>query len=74
MATVSYSKSNEKCAIIGLIFSFQFLLIAASSILGGYYSAPKFFFHNSKKLNYIGALSFFKICSHIFMIFEVKLE
>ena len=31
-------------------------------------------FYNSKNLNYIGALSFFKICSHIFMIFEVKLE
>ena len=32
-------------------------------------------FYNSKKLNFIGALfSFFKICSHIFMIFEVKLE
>ena len=31
-------------------------------------------FYNSKNLNCIGALSFFKICSHIFMIFEVKLE
>ena len=31
-------------------------------------------FYNSKILNCIGALSFFKICSHIFMIFEVKLE
>ena len=32
------------------------------------------FFYNSKNLNCFGALSFFKICSHIFMIFEVKLE
>ena len=31
-------------------------------------------YYNSKNLNCIGALSFFKICSHIFMIFEVKLE
>ena len=31
-------------------------------------------FYNSKNLNCIGALSFFKMCSHIFMIFEVKLE
>ena len=30
--------------------------------------------YNSKNLNCIGALSFLKICSHIFMIFEVKLE
>ena len=30
-------------------------------------------FYNSKNLNCIGALSF-KICSHIFIIFEVKLE
>ena len=44
-----------------------FLLIAASSILGGYYSAPK-------NLNCIEVLSLFKICSHIFMFFEVKLE
>ena len=50
-------------------------LIAASS------SQPAIiallFFYNSKNLNCIGALSFFfffKICSHIFMIFEVKLE
>ena len=28
------------------------------------------FFYNSKKLKCIGTLSFFKICSHIFMIFE----
>ena len=27
-------------------------------------------FYNSKNLNCIGALSFFKICSHIFLIFE----
>ena len=32
------------------------------------------FFYISKNLKCIGALSFFKICSHIFMIFEVKLE
>ena len=31
-------------------------------------------FYNSKNLNCIGALSFFIDCSHIFMIFEVKLE
>ena len=31
-------------------------------------------FYNSKNLNCIGELSLFKICSHIFMIFEVKLE
>ena len=31
-------------------------------------------FYNSKNLNCIGALSFLKICSHIFMIFEVKLS
>ena len=31
-------------------------------------------FYNSKILNCIGALSFFKICSLIFMIFEVKSE
>ena len=30
-------------------------------------------FNHSKNLNCIGALSF-KICSHIFMIFEVKLK
>ena len=32
------------------------------------------FFYYSKNMNCIGALSFFKICSHVFMIFEVKLE
>ena len=31
-------------------------------------------FYNPKNLNCIGALSFFYICLHIFMIFEVKLE
>ena len=31
-------------------------------------------FYNSKNLHYIGRCLFFKICSHIFMIFEVKLE
>ena len=36
----------------------MWLLIAASSILGGYYSAY-IFFYNSKNLNCIGALSFF---------------
>ena len=34
------------------------LLIAASAIPGDYYSAPNFF-HNSKNLNCIGALSFY---------------
>ena len=37
-----------------------------------HYSAP--IFYNSKSLNCIGSLYFFKICSHIFMIFEIKLE
>ena len=32
------------------------------------------FFYCSKNLNCIGVQSFFQICSHIFMIFEVKLE
>ena len=41
-----------------------FLLIAALIFSAGYYSAP--IFYNSKNLNCIGALSFFKICSHIF--------
>ena len=31
-------------------------------------------FYNSNNLNSIGALSFFKIGSHIVMIFDVKLE
>ena len=48
-------------------------LIAALIFSAGYYSAH-IFFYNSKNLNCIGALSFFKICSHIFLIFEVKLE
>ena len=30
-------------------------------------------FYNSKNLNCIGALFFFKICSHIFMIFESQI-
>ena len=49
------------------------LLIAASSILGGYYSAPIFLQFKEFEL-YWGAVFFLKICSHIFMIFEVKLE
>ena len=32
------------------------------------------FFYNSENSNYIGALSFSTICSHIFMIFDVKFE
>ena len=44
------------------------LLIAALIFSAGYYSAP--FFYNLKNLICIGVLSFFKICSHIFMIFK----
>ena len=48
-------------------------LIAAVSLSNGSYLGALLFYYNSKNLNCIGALSFFvKICSHFFMIFEVK--
>ena len=57
-------------AIIGLLLSFNSRTAIAGAIIG-----LLLVFYNSKNLNCIGALSFFfKICSHIFIIFEVKLE
>ena len=64
------------------------LLIAALIFSAVYYSAPNFFlqfkefelywgavFLLFKEFElYWGAVSFFKICSHIFMIFGVKFE
>ena len=49
-------------------------LIAALIFSAGYYSAPIFFLQFKEFELYWGAVFFFKICSHIFMIFEVKLE
>ena len=50
-----------------------YLLIAALIFLAGYYSAP-IFFTIQRIWIVLGRCLFFKICSHIFMIFEVKLE
>ena len=49
-------------------------LINTRTAIAGAIIGLFWFFYNPKNLNCIGALSFFKICSHIFMIFEVKLE
>ena len=48
-------------------------LIAALIFSAGYYSAPIFLHFKEFEL-YWGAVFFLKICSHSFMIFEVKLE
>ena len=49
------------------------LLIAALIFSAGYYCERIFLQFKEFEL-YWGAVFFFKICSHIFMIFEVKLE
>ena len=63
---------NSRTAIAGAIIG---LLLVFFTTRRGVLVFSRFFY-NSKNLNCIGALSFFffKICSHIFMIFEVKLE
>ena len=58
---------------MGLIGGIFFLLIAALIFSAGYYCAPIFLQFKEFEL-YWGAVFFLKICSHIFIIFEVKLE
>ena len=53
----------------GVFFVFRSRKVIDEAVIG-----LLLFFYSSKNLNCIGALSFFKICSHIFMTFEVKLE
>ena len=52
-----------------LLFDWFVLIIAAKLSAERSYIAVLLVFYNSK-----GAVFFFKICSHIFMISEVKLE
>ena len=66
MAKESTFLSNK---LIVFLFLFFFCLIAALIFSAGYYSAP--ILYNSKNLNCIGTLSFLKICSHFFFIFEL---
>ena len=54
---------------LSILIAPWFLLIVEQLI-----DASLIVFYNSKNLSCIGGLSFFKISSHIFMTFEVKLE
>ena len=53
---------------------FHLLFFNSRTAIAGAIIGLLLVFYSSKNLNSIGALSFIKICSHLFMIFEVKLE
>ena len=56
----------KSLAILGLVFLESIKILC--------FVGQELSFYNSKNLNCFWALSFFKICSHIFIILEVKLE